>query len=86
MPVDLSHPFLVNLGDSCMVHHGQGVILADNAFGSLLNLVCSHPGLMNETRREVLQDRQVAPNEIAIGISLSPELDWTVKMEKLLEE
>lgn len=84
--VDLPHPLNVEAAGLGMVHHGLGVVHTHNAARHPLHLLGGVPRVVDVLGWEVFQDREVAPNEFAVGISASSSAHRTVAVEELLEE
>lgn len=61
--VDLLHSLDVDAAGLSVVHHGLGVMHADDAFGSLLHSLRSVPGIVDVLRWESSQNGQVAPEQ-----------------------
>jgi hypothetical protein len=61
--VDLLHPLHVDSGDESVVHHGLGIVHADDALSRPLDGLWRRPRLVQVARGKVLQDRQVSPRE-----------------------
>lgn len=59
--VDLFHSLNVETAGLCMVHHWLGVMQSNNAFGRLLHILWSVPGIINILGWKASQNGQVAP-------------------------
>lgn len=61
--IHLFHPLDVDARVLAVIHHRQRVLLADDALGGVLYTERRVPGLVNVPDWEVLQHRQVAPDQ-----------------------
>lgn len=55
--VDLLHPFNVEAAGLCVVHHGFGVMDADDAFSSRLHGLWGIPGVVDVFGGKTSEDR-----------------------------
>lgn len=58
--IHLLHPLDVDARGLVVIHHGQRVLLADDAFGGVLYAKRRIPRFMDIPGRKVLQHRQIA--------------------------